>query len=181
MSDNFDTSPRRPSRWIAAEAAHSVSFFVAIYIVLAVETVALHLWLSTKIPALAWTLTTLSVLSALWLWRDQRSQREHGLRIEAETWHVLMGSRARALIHVEHIAEAKVATWRDAPEPARDYLNAGQPHDPNLLITLTQPVTVRLPLGIRRRVSRLGLRLHRPEDALLDPATTSARLPDSRS
>ena len=49
---------------------------------------------------------------------------------------------------------------------ARDYVNGAKPLEPNVLIVLREPVEARLPFGIRKRVTRLGLRVPNPEQLL---------------
>jgi hypothetical protein len=63
-----------------------------------------------------------------------------------------------------------VATWRSVPDPstARDYVNSAKPLEPNVMIVLREPAEARLPLGITKRLSRLGLRVANPEQLIAE-------------
>jgi hypothetical protein len=51
--------------------------------------------------------------------------------------------------------------------PPRDYVNTAKPLEPNVMLRLREPVPARLPLGVTRPVTRIGLRVHDPELLIL--------------
>jgi len=57
---------------------------------------------------------------------------------------------------------------------ATDYLNLMKPATPNVLLTFTLPVTVRLRGGLQRSARRLGLCLDEPDAFIRAVADSSA-------
>jgi hypothetical protein len=140
-----------------------------------IETVAIHLLLVRRIPWLAWTLTALSVYAVVWLVRDYLAMGSHALSVDGESIQLKVGRRFDLSITRSQIARVIQPTFRDLPTPGtnqgRDFLNLTKPGAPNVLITLREPVRVRLPGGMHRQVQRLALHL---DDAAAFVATLSA-------
>ena len=86
---------------------------------------------------------------------------------------VALGNQLRCRFPRSAIASADVATWRSVPDPdmARDYVNTAKPLEPNVLIVLRDPIEARLPLGIRKRVTRLGVRVADPQRVISELQT----------
>jgi hypothetical protein len=72
---------------------------------------------------------------------------------------IVFGSHFRCRFARSSIASVQAATWRSVPEVATGYVNCAKPLEPNVTIVLAEPVYPKLPLGIRKRVSRIDVRL----------------------
>ena len=153
-------------QWFVAADTRPVSLVVALCTVLAIETVAVHLWLWSTHPFWAVALAASSLLTIIWLVADHRARRHAGVAIDSDTWRVRIGRQYRADVPREAIARVTLPDWKEVPLPASDYLNAAAPGDPNLLLEFRQPLTLRGPLGIKRQIRRMGLRLRHPSAAV---------------
>ena len=151
-------SPAEHTEWLPATQSRSRGVLLTIALVIGVETVALHLWLRQHHAYLAWTLTSLSLLTLAWLIRDHRALSDAGLRLSAEGCDVHIGRRARAYIPWTAVENVRVPSWRDLPQPTREYLNAARPEDPNLVFSFRDALGVKSVLG-ERQVRQLGLRV----------------------
>jgi hypothetical protein len=64
------------------------------------------------------------------------------------------------------IASATKPGWRDLPEPgmpaSADYLNLMKQSTPNVLLTLSEPLRVKLPAGRSKGVKRIAMHLDEP-------------------
>lgn len=151
------------STTFALRGARSGAVVAGLGIALVVETVALHLWLGTHHPGVAWTLTALSIITLVWMVIEYRASGSAAVSVHPQTLTVTVCRRATATVPRAHIAAATPATWRDIPDvPTSDYLNATALEQPNVILSFAPPVVVRL-MGVRnRRVERLGLCLEEP-------------------
>lgn len=144
---------------------------------LAVETVALHLWLlSAHHPAAAWALTASSVATLAWLAADYRAMGRGAVLLGEDSLELRVGLRFTARVERRNVAAAVRPTWRDRPAPgtataAAGYVDLMKPATPNVLLALDAPVTVRLPGGIRRSARRIALHLDDPDGFLAALAT----------
>lgn len=73
-----------------------------------------------------------------------------------------IGLRCRATIDLRDVAEAREVSWREQPRAERAYLNAAKPGDANVVLSFRQPTGVTSVFGIRRVVTRVGIRLDAP-------------------
>ena len=144
----------------ARAGAMTAGFALAV----AVETLAVHLWLAARHPVWAWGLTALGAASLAYLAAEYRAAGRGAVRLRADAVVLRLGGRVAADLPRGELAEARPFTWRDAPDgPDPRYLNAMAPADPNVLLSFARPVPVRLAWGlVRRRVERVGLRLDDP-------------------
>ena len=156
VSDNFS---------VALEGGLSTSLAVGFGAVLVIEGVVLHLWIADRSALWAWVVTATNVATLVWLWREARAASRSAMTVTARDVEVAVGNRLRLRFARKSIASAEVATWRSAPDPAaaRDYINTAKPLEPNVLLVLREPAEARLTLGIVKRVSRIGLRVHDAE------------------
>ena len=85
---------------------------------------------------------------------------------------VALGNQLHCRFLRSRIASAELATWRSVPDPdmARDYVNCAKPLEPNVLIVFREPVEARLSFGIRKRVTRLGVRVADPNRVISELA-----------
>jgi hypothetical protein len=158
---------RRPvatgTRVVAQESARSASLAWGFALVVAVEGVAMHLWLVTRHPAVAWTFTALGVYTLLWIAGQHRASALRPTVITDEALVVRAGLRLTARLARDEIADVSRLDWRTRPARTADYLDAARPGEPNVLLTLRAPATVTAALGLRRTVTRIGLRVDEPE------------------
>ena len=101
------------------------------------------------------------------------------LRIGAADVVLTVGGRLHCRIPRRAIARAERATWRSVPDPAmaREYVNTAKPLEPNVMLMFGEPVHARLPFGIRKRLTRLGVRVAEPERLILELSTASTQSP----
>jgi hypothetical protein len=153
--------------WLPATRTRGGSLYVAIALILVIETAAVHLWLAARHPVIAWSLTALGVASLAWLVGDFRGQAGAGLELGSTAWRLRMPGRVTLDIPVAQLAGVSRPTWRELPPAGTAaYLNTAKPLDPNLLLELREPLPALLPLGVRRRVRLVGLHLVEPEKAV---------------
>jgi len=147
-------------------SARSKPLLIGISIALAVETFALHMLLwQRRHPYVAWTLTALSILTILWIVRDYVAMGEGAIHLDERELHLTVGRRVNVRVPRTQISQVITPTFRDLPTPGTnqgvDFLNPTKPATPNVLLTLREPMTVRLP-GRRRTIRRIALHLDEP-------------------
>jgi hypothetical protein len=143
------------------------SLLIGLGMALAVETVALHLFLTSRWgPVAAWVLTATSVYSLIWLVGEFRARALRPPYVTDEAIVMRNGMRADAIVPRAQLAAVERVTWRTLPAKGRDYLDLSRPGEPNVVLHFREPVEVALLFGRRRKVSRVGLRAERPDDAL---------------
>jgi hypothetical protein len=169
----------RPDQTFPLEGGASASLLFGIGLALVVEGIALHVWVASRSPAWAWTITALNAATLVWLWRDYRARALVALTLGERGVVVALGNQLRCQFPRSAIASAEMATWRSVPDPdmARDYVNSAKPLEPNVMLTFREPVDARLSFGIRKRLTRLGVRVGEPERLISEIATASAQTP----
>jgi hypothetical protein len=152
----------------SCKTARSGSLLAGILVAIGLETIALHLWLMTRHPIVAWALTASSASIILWLCGDYRALGRSAVEVTATEVALTVGWRATARFPLSSIAHAMQPTWRDIPSSAAAgaarYMNLMKPTEPNVLLTLVPPSEVRLPGGLSRAVGRLGLHVDEPQE-----------------
>jgi hypothetical protein len=168
-----------PDRIFPLQGGASASLLVGIGVALVVEGAVLHLWLAARHPGWAWTVTALNAATLVWLWRDYQARALATLTLGDRDVVITVGNQLRCQVPRSGIASAEMATWRSVPDPdmARDYVNTAKPLEPNVMLTFREPVDARLPFGIRKRLTRLGVRVGNPERLISEISTASARSP----
>lgn len=154
------------STWLPATATRSRTFFAALVLVLLVETAAIHVWLIGSHPVIAWTATTLSALTLVWLLSIYRGQARAGLELGPAVWSIRAPGRFHCDVPLDATESVAIPSWRDIPSAGSSWINGAAPLDPNLLLKFSAPIPVRLTMGIRRRVSVIGLHLVQPQKAI---------------
>jgi len=139
---------------------------VGIAMVVAIEGLAIHLWIAPRSQGVAWTITILNVAALVYIWREYQAGQHMALRVGAHDVEVSVGKRMLCRFPRAAIGSAEVATWRSVPEVSNGFLDSAKPLDPNILILLREPVNVQLSLGLSRQVTRLALRVQDVEGAL---------------
>jgi hypothetical protein len=160
-------------------SARSGSLVFGMGLVIGVETLVMHLWLRLHHPVLAWSLTAASVSALCWLAADYLALGRGAIRFEGDVLDLRVGQRVALRVPLTAVAAVKRPTWQELPAAgtpgSEDYRNLMKPSTPNVLVTLAEPMRVRLTGGIERSARRLGLRLDDPAGFI--GAVESAREP----
>jgi hypothetical protein len=131
--------------------------------VIAIESAAVHFALVARLPLLAWLLTVMSVIAALWLIRDYIDLGRGAVRLGDDTLELSIGRRFAISLPLSAIERAMTPTFRDLPVPGttqgRDYVNLTKPGSPNVLLFLREARRIRLMAGVRRDARRIAFRL----------------------
>jgi hypothetical protein len=143
----------------------SGSFAVGLGLVLAIEGAVLHLWVAERSQGWAWAITAVNLATLAWLWREYASARQATLDVAGDEVRIDAGSRLRCRFPTSAIASVESATWRSVPDMATDFVNTAKPLEPNIIIALREPVDATLVFGVRKRVSRIGVRVADTEHA----------------
>jgi len=144
------------------EGGLSPTLAAGLTLALVAEGVVLHLWISARSQISAWTLAILNAATLVWLWREVRASSRSTLSVGTGEIVVNAGSRLRCRIPRSAVERVEEVTWRSVPPPGRDYIDTAKPLEPNVLIALGVPATAKLPFGLTRSVSRLGVRVPNP-------------------
>lgn len=154
---------RSAAREFTARGARSASLTIAIAGVLLIEGTVMHLWLAPSHPVVAWTLTVTTLASIVWLLRDHRALARPVAVWRDAALELHVGGRVTATIPRTRIAAVRKPDWRALPaRGVRDHLDATRPAEPNVLIELREPHSVRV-FGIARQVRTMAFRLDDPE------------------
>ncbi|MFA6956703.1 MAG: hypothetical protein WC538_12605 [Thermoanaerobaculia bacterium] len=152
-------------RWKGADEWRVV--VIALSIVIAAESLALHLFLAPKIGSFVWLVTALDLYAMLWLVADCRALEANGIRVTGRGVSIRFGIRWEADVEpgaVDRVEAAANGNW-DRKLALID--------EPTLVIVMRRPVELRGPYGIRRRASRIGVRL---EDSAAFQGALAGRL-----
>ena len=117
--------------------------------------IAHHLLDRFVAPGAAWLATLVTAYGIAWLWGDAQALRQHPTTVERGVLHLRIGLRWQATIPC-HTIEAVVRTQ----EPAEADLSLLGP--PNVRLVLSEPVTLRGPLGVARTARELTLQIDDP-------------------
>lgn len=148
-------------------SARSAPLVAGLGLVIAIETVVLHLWLASRHPIIGWTLTVSSLAAIAWLVADYRALGRGAVQLTDEQLDLRVGRRFAVSVPTTTVSSALRPTWRDLPNPgtpqAAGYLNLTKPATPNVLLILSAPLEVRLPGGLRRSATSFALCLDEPD------------------
>ena len=152
--------------------ARSAPLTAVLSLLLVVETVALHLLLVGRYPIVAWLLTTASVASLVWLWRDYRALGVSAIEVHPGRVEMTIGNRLTAVVSRDRISEVVIPSWRDAKPGSKGnrYVDATAPATPNVRIVFREATDVCILGIIHRPVRYLGLCIDDPDrfKAVLD-------------
>jgi hypothetical protein len=143
-------------------AARNPGFTWGLVLVTVIESGLLHVLFRAAHPALAWTTTGLGAFAILWLVGQDRALSARAISVVADGLVLRAGLRLSAAIPWPLVATATAAAWSTEP-PRKGHLDVARPAAPNLVIRLREPVRVTGVLGLRRRVSSVGLSVDDPE------------------
>ena len=143
-------------------SARSGSLTFGVILVMAVETMVFHLWLSPRFPIATWVLTVTMAVTLWWLVADYRAMGTGAIHLHDDEIELPIGKRFTAQIRRTDILSADVATWRDLVDLQHDAVNLTKPAEPNVLLHLRAPTAVRLFGRMSKRVRSIGLHLDEP-------------------
>jgi len=98
----------------------------------------------------------------LWLVGHYRATGIRLVVLAGDTLAIRAGLRLTARLPLAVVANVDEVSWRTIPQRTPGYINAAGPGHPNVVLTLRQPTTVTGSFGLRRTVTRIGLRLDDP-------------------
>lgn len=166
------------TRTFTYRSARSGGLLAGIILVLVSEGIGIHLWAAKKNVAVAFALTAMTLSAIAWLALDYVSLGSGSIELTDDMLSLHIGRRFNLDLPRSAIASSAIPVWRDIPESgtpaARTYLNMTKQTDPNVLLTLNEPVAVRVPGGRHRMIDRIGLHVDDPQGLAAELARTSA-------
>lgn len=162
---SWGRSPHVPSGARAIDLERNDGLLIGIACALLTETIALHLFISSRWgPIPAWTLTATSIYSLLWLVGDARAMSLRPPYVTADAIVLRHGVRADAAVPRSLLQTIERVNWQTIPPNAPDYVNLTRPGEPNAVLHFAKPIDMRLLFGRTQRVTRVGLRAARVHD-----------------
>ena len=137
-----------------------IPFFWAFLFVLIIETVALHFIISIWSGIGAWIFTGLSIYTFFWFIGDFNAMRLQPIIFHENRLFIKIALRWSGVVEPENI-ESVVST-NSQMEDKSSYINLTPIGDPNILITLKEPVIFDGLFGIKKEAKYLGLYLDEP-------------------
>jgi hypothetical protein len=140
------------------------SIVACILVLIAAESLGVHLLLQRWSPRAAWIFTILDIWGFVWLIGDYHAFRLRPLVVTAEAIQLRFGFRWSATIPRHNVAsvERLTAGADEKLRRTRGYLRLAIFDEAEYLITLREPVIVQGIAGIRKTVTTIGIR---PDDA----------------
>lgn len=134
---------------------------LGIILMIVAESVAVHALVYSRWPMASVALLVLNIATIWWIYREGTAGSCTTVR--ETVIEVRHGRSIRLDVPLANVREARVPAWQDIPGTGTSgYLALSGGDDPNALLSLDPPASARLSMGIRRRVSTLGLRLESP-------------------
>jgi hypothetical protein len=170
---------RAASRTFSHRGARSPLLMGTLAALMVLETVGLHFLLASRHPIPAAILSLTGVAGLVWIVVDQVALGRGGTSVTPEEIRVHVGRRVAGAIPRGLVASADHHSWRDLPQTSdRLHFNGTKPAPPNVTITLSEPVTLRVLGRVNRPVRRLALCFDDPE-AFLAALGTAGEAPIS--
>jgi hypothetical protein len=132
----------------------------ALGLVAVMEGLGVHLVLHPWSPRVAWVLAALNGYLLVWLAAVFQAARLRPVVVTADQ--LLVRTSLLWTVAVPRASIASVKRLDEMP-PGKGILRAALGTAPEILVTLSEPVTARGPLGIRRSVTGIALYLDEPE------------------
>jgi hypothetical protein len=132
------------------------SILACILVLLAAESLGLHLFVMRWSTTAAWIVTALDVYGVLWLIGDYHALRLRRTTIDADGLHLRYGLRWSIDVPASSIASMTTVT-KEADWKRRDVLKVAILEEPRFLITFTAPQVVHGIAGIRKRVNAIAI------------------------
>lgn len=154
------------TRTIPLRGGRPVTTTVGVAAAIVIDAVAFHLFFMSRSQLVAWSFTALNAWFLFWLWREHKAAAHPTLTIDTRGFEIRLSRRIRIRVPRMLIETVEPATWRSVPDVPTEFLKASGDLSPNVLIGLKEPVRVRFPMGIQRKVRRIALSVDAP-DALI--------------
>jgi hypothetical protein len=156
------------------QGARARGLVVGLSLMLLVESVAIHAFLLGK-PWYIHALLLAANASTIWfLVAHDRAIGTRPVLVDDAGIEVRHGMLISATVPWAKVGAVTTPSWKELPaEVARGYVKASGFDDPNVLVTLREPVRVRLAPGVGVQARVIGLRLDDPKGFL---QSASARL-----
>ena len=152
---------RRTTHAFQLHGGLSASFAVGLGLVVAIEGVLLHLWIAARSQPWAWTIAALNGATLAWLGWEYKSAAQGRLVVGADgDVEIDAGSRLRCRFNRRLIASAESVTWRSVPSSfTQGWANTAEPLEPNVVVTLREPISAKHAFVIRTPTWKIGLRV----------------------
>jgi hypothetical protein len=131
------------------------SIVAVIMLLIAGESVALHLFIQQWSPIVAWIITALDIYGVLWLLGDYNAIRLHPITIEDGVLRIRHGFRWSVDVPLTNIASVERVSgpW----QKRRDTMNLAMLDDPELLIRLREPQKAAFIMGMQREINAIAM------------------------
>ncbi len=134
------------------------SLLFAMIGVIVVESAAVHALIYKRWPLASVALLVLNVWTMWWLWREFSA--ESWIAVSADSIEVRAGRSIRISAPRASVRSVRIPEWRDLPQPGtKGYLRIAGGDDPNVLVEFGPGVEAKLPFGMKRPVTMLGMHL----------------------
>lgn len=164
MNDQARTSTATPAATVhtfPGAPVMSRGLMLGIIMMIVAESVGVHALVYSRWPMASVALLALNIATIWWIYREGTAGSCTIVR--DSVIEVRHGRSMRLDVPLASVRDARVPAWQDIPVTGTSgYLALSSGDDPNALLTLDPPASARLAMGIRRRVSTLGLRLESP-------------------
>ncbi len=131
----------------------------ALGVLVAIETVLIHLLVAPYSDGVAWILTATSIYSLLWLVADVQALRLRPVRVDDDKIDITVGIRWQVVVDRALIESVD----RSGQEPRSGHRNLCRPLFETVHIQLRAPVEATGPMGIRASMRSIGLSIDDPE------------------
>lgn len=132
-------------------------------VVMAAETVGLHLLLSRWSPVAAWVLTLTSLYGLVWILADYQAIRLRPVQLGAHSLDIRVGIRWSVRVPFRAVEGLYRVAQRPPDRKEAGYVRAVPSGDARYYVTLHEPVEVRGAYGIRRQATKIGFTVDEPE------------------
>ncbi|MBY0492190.1 MAG: hypothetical protein K2R93_20285 [Gemmatimonadaceae bacterium] len=133
-----------------------------------VEAVVLHLVLAARYPWIAYPMEVVGVLAFVQMWRLFGSLAGGRVTVSDDTVEIHAGRMAHVAIPRALILDVVKASWTNLPQKgtaeADGYVNVTGPSEPALLLTLREPVPVRIMGLVTKSAHRIAVFVDQAHD-----------------
>lgn len=132
-------------------------------VVMATETVGLHLLLSRWSPVAAWVLTLTSLYGFVWILADYQAIRLRPVQLGPHSLDLRVGIRWSVRVPFRSVEGLYRVAQRPPDRKEAGYVRALPSGDARYYVTLHEPVELRGAYGIRKRATKIGFTVDEPE------------------
>ena len=157
------SAPTDPGAFSAHRRSGYATVVGVLSVVMAVETVGLHLVVSRWSPTAAWALTLLSLYGLVWIGADYQAIRLRPIRLSPRSLDVRVGLRWSVTIPFEAVVGLYRVESRPPDRKEAGYVRAVLSGDARYYVTLREPVEARGAYGIRTQATKVGFTVDEPE------------------